>query len=119
MKLEFITEKKVSKLDNESLYKFIIDRILDNRILIIEKYLNPVQKMELIAKGLEEAQTESCNGINLVQVTISNYSSGFIRNKKQELIFNLIAPGNSEIKQEEDGYFSIQTSNGEKFSVFN
>ena len=76
MQLEFITEHKISNLSTKEFFNFIIDRILDNRILIVEKELTATERMALISKGLEEVVTETSHGINMTQIVISTISNG-------------------------------------------
>ena len=45
MQLEFITEHKIANLNIEDFFSLIIDRILDNRILIVEKELTASERI--------------------------------------------------------------------------
>ena len=113
MQLEFITEHKISNLKTEDFFSFIIDRILDNRILIVEKELTAGETIALIARGLNEVVTETSHGINMTQITISSLTSGLIRSRKQEIKFHLFAPGSSQITKKDDGHYAIITEGDE------
>lgn len=115
--LEFITSQKIDTYGKEELYDYIVDRILNNSILVLEKNLDPLERMELIAHGLGRAVDGIYPGVKLVNITVSASASGFLRNKAKDIHFNLITPGNSSIEQKEEGHFSIVTEGGEKIST--
>ena len=78
-----------------------------------EKELTPSERINLIAKGLEEVVTETSHGINMNEITISSYTNGLLRNKKQEIKFLLFAPGSSQITKKDDGHYAIITDGNE------
>ena len=108
--LEFLTSQKIENFSNNDLYDYIVDRIQSNSILVLEKDLNPLERMELIAHGLEKVTDGFYPGVKLVNITVSTGNQGFLRNKPKEIQFNLITTGNSTIEQKEEGDYSIITS---------
>ncbi len=117
MQLEFITENRISHLDSADFFNFVIERVRDNRILVVEKELSHEEKIQLMAKGLEEVSNNSSHGINMAQIVVSSESNGRLRNKRKEVKFNLFAPGSSQIQQEDEGHYSILTDNGDTVAV--
>lgn len=115
--LEFVTSNKIENLEGEELYDFIVDRINENSILVLEKDLDAIERMELIARGLERATSGIYAGIKVVEIKVSTGSGGFLRGKSRDLQFNLITPGNSQIEQKEEGYYSIITEEGAEVSA--
>lgn len=116
--LEFVTSSKIENLEGEEFYDFIVDRINENSILVLEKDLDAIERMELIARGLERATSGIYAGIKVVEIKVSTGSSGgFLRGKPRDLQFNLITPGNSQIEQKEEGYYSIITDEGAEVSA--
>ncbi|OLS20580.1 MAG: hypothetical protein HeimC2_36630 [Candidatus Heimdallarchaeota archaeon LC_2] len=115
--LEFITSQKIDTYDKDQLYDYIVDKILDNSILVLEKNLDPMERMELIAHGLGRATDGIYPGVKLVNITVSAGTSGFLRSKARDIHFNLITPGNSTIEQKEEGHFSIITEDGNQIST--
>lgn len=109
-RLEFLTSGRIGSLEKQEFYDMIIEKINQNRILVIEKDLDPMEKMELIAHGLEYAKNGLYPGIKMLEISVSVGSHGFLRNNHKDIIFNLITPGSSEIDQKEDGHYSITTT---------
>ncbi|MHA2252202.1 MAG: OapB/ArvB family protein [Candidatus Kariarchaeaceae archaeon] len=110
--LEFITANRASRIIKPKLYDFIIDRILDNKIVIIEEVFDPSEKMDLIARGLERINSKKYHGIKMLEIRVKGENSGFLRGKQKDLQFNLFAPGSSVIQQEEDGHYSVKMEEG-------
>jgi len=105
--LEFITSNRIDSLSKNDLYNLIIDKINDNRILVVERDLDPMEKMNLIAAGLERARHGIYAGIKMLEISVSVGNSGFLRNNSRDIKFNLITPGSSNIDQKEDGHYTI------------
>jgi hypothetical protein len=117
MQLEFITENRISHLDSNEFFDFVIQRVKDDRILVVEKELSHEEKIQLMAKGLEEVSNNTSHGINMAQIVVSSGSTGRLRNRKKEVRFNLFAPGSSLIQQEDEGHYSIVTDGGHTVAV--
>ena len=115
--LEFITSQKIEHFSKDDFYDYIVDRIQNNSILVLEKDLDPLERMELIAHGLEKASDGFYPGVKLVNITVSSGNQGFLRSKPKEIQFNLITPGNSIIEQKEEGHYSIITDSGDEVST--
>lgn len=115
--LEFITSHKIDQFSKTDLYDYIVDRIQKNSILVLEKDLDPLERMELIAHGLEKTIDGVYHGVKLINITVSTGNHGFLRNKPKEIHFNLITPGNSIIEQKEEGHYSIITEDGDQVST--
>lgn len=113
MMLEFVTERKIENLTSSELIDFIIERVMENRILLLEKDFEPEEKLELMAKGLMNAETDTSVGINMVQIPIEARSTGRLRNKPTKIQFNLFAPGTSKVDQMEDGHYEIKSWDGD------
>ncbi|MHA2028892.1 MAG: OapB/ArvB family protein [Candidatus Kariarchaeaceae archaeon] len=116
-RLEFITSQKIEHLSKTDFFDYIVDRILKNSILVLEKDLNPLERMELIAHGLEKATEGIYPGVKLVNITVSTTNQGFLRSKAKPIQFNLVTPGNSTIEQKEEGHYSITTEDGDQVST--
>ncbi len=116
MQLEFITENRISHLDSADFFDFVIQRVKDDRILVVEKELSAEEKIQLIAKGLEEVSNNTSHGINMAQIVVSSESNGRLR-KRKEVKFNLFAPGSSQIQQEDEGHYSILTDTGDTVAI--
>ncbi len=112
MMLEFITARKIKNLDSSELIDFIIDRVMDDKILLMEKTFTPEEKLDLLTKGLTNAQTKTSKGINMVQIPIETKTSGKLRSKTTQIQFNLFAPGTSQIDQQEDGHYCVKSWDG-------
>jgi len=115
--IEFITSSRVEGLPDGNLYDFILDRVLEDRIVVLEKDLDASQQMELIARGLEKVATDSGIGINFVPFYVTTHVNGIIRSKQQEVQFNLITSGTSKISENQEGHFSVETESGELISA--
>ncbi|MCY3410460.1 MAG: DUF2073 domain-containing protein [Candidatus Heimdallarchaeota archaeon] len=115
MQIEFITERKISNLKtSDELFDFIIDRVLKNRILLMEREFNPEERLELMTRGLVAATTDTSAGINMVQIPIHReIKTGLGRSKHATFQFNIFAPGTSQIDQMEDGHYAVKDFNGE------
>ncbi|MDH5404752.1 MAG: DUF2073 domain-containing protein [Candidatus Heimdallarchaeota archaeon] len=110
--IEFITASRVDGLSDNNLFDFILDRVSEDNIVVLEKSLDPEQKLNLIAKGLNYIQNEDYAGIKMFHFSIK---TGTERRWKSEntIQFNLIAPGNSEINQKREGHYQIKTNDSE------
>jgi len=115
--IEFITSSRVNGLHDASLYDFILKRVLDDRIIILEKDLDAGQQMELIARGLETVESETGVGINFIPFYVKTQVGGILRNKQQEVQFNLIASGTSKIYEDKKGHYCVETADGEFLSA--
>ncbi len=115
--LEFITSQKIDLFSKSDFYDYIVERIQNSSILVLEKDLDPLERMELIAHGLEKVTDGFYPGVKLVNITVSAGTQGFLRNKQKEIQFNLITPGNSIIEQKEEGHYSIITEDGNEVST--
>ena len=115
--LEFITSQKIEHLSKTDFYDYIVRRILRNSILVLEKDLDALERMELIAYGLEKSTQGYYPGVKLVNITVSTGNQGFLRGKAKDIQFNLITPGNSTIEQKEEGHYSIITEDGNQVST--
>lgn len=113
MKLELITENRVSNLPLTELIEFVLDKVMDNSILLVERKLDAEERMEIMKRGLEVASNRTSMGLKMLNFSVKKEISGRIRNKVEEVYFNLFAPGSSVIQQEDDGHFSIHTYEGE------
>lgn len=111
MKLEFVTQQRIAGFSKDELYSWIIRRVLDNRILIVERDFKPDERLEILTRGLLTANTETSTGINMIGIPIMS-SGGKLRNRHKKIQFNLFAPGDSIIDQKEDGHYSVRSFSG-------
>ncbi|MHA2171859.1 MAG: hypothetical protein ACXAB7_18445 [Candidatus Kariarchaeaceae archaeon] len=110
--LEFITANRVSKIPKIQLYEFIITKVSNHKIVIMEDILDSKEKMDLIAKSFEKGNQEGYYGLKMLQIKIKGENMGLLRNKQKDINFNLFAPGTSIIEQEEDGHYSVRMEEG-------
>ena len=115
--IEFITSSRVEGMHDANLYDFILERILDDRIVILEKDLDAAEQMELITRGLERVTTDAGVGIQFVPFFIRTQVNGILRNKQQQVQFNLIAPGTSKIVEDTKGHYYVETKDGDYFTA--
>ncbi|MHA2503433.1 MAG: OapB/ArvB family protein [Candidatus Kariarchaeaceae archaeon] len=115
--IEFITSSRVAGMDPHNLYDFILDRILEDRIVVLEKEMDAEEQMELIARGLEKVNTDDGMGINFLPFYITTHVAGLLRNRMQDVQFNLITPGSSKISETKEGHYSVETQDGQVFSA--
>ena len=115
--IELITSSRVEDLPISNLYGYILDKVENDRIVILEKSLDAQQQMELIALGLERVSKESYAGISFVPFFVTTHVNGRFKAKPQELQFNLIAPASSIIEETSEGVFSVTTKDGNVFSA--
>lgn len=112
MKLEFVTSQRISGFSKDELYSWIIRRVLDNRILIVERDFKPDERLEILTRGLLTANTETSTGINMIGIPIMS-SGGKLRNRHKKIQFNLFAPGDSIIESKEAGHYSVKSFSGD------
>ncbi len=109
--LEFITANRALKIPRLELYDFIVQRVLNDKIVIIEEIFSPAEKMQLIARSLEKSSTKDYYGFKMIQIKIKSENNRLLRGKK-DIQFNLFAPGSSVIEQNEDGHYSVKMDGG-------
>lgn len=117
MQIEFITSSRIAGYTDRHLFDFILDRVLEDKIIVLEKELDYQQQMELIALGLEKTVTDTSVGIKFMPFFVTTQVAGLIRPKQQEVQFNLIAPGTTSIAENDEGHISVTTQEGEIFSA--
>jgi hypothetical protein len=117
MQIEFITSSRIAGYSDHHLYNFILNQVLQDKIVVLEKELDYQQQMELIAMGLEKTVTDRSVGIKFMPFFVTTQVAGLIRQKQQEVQFNLIAPGTTNIAENDEGHISVTTQEGEVFSA--
>lgn len=105
--IDFLPATLTEDLQGDELFTFILDRVTRDRVLLLEKDLDPEARMLLIARGLERFSDEFI-GVKLMQIDIKAESGGFFRSKQLASSLLLVAPGNATIEQSEDGDFSVR-----------
>lgn len=104
--VEFVPTEFLKKLNSSRRADFIIEQTKQGRILLLEMELTPEERLILMQKAMENYD-ETFIGIKLHELAVRTRTGGLIR--PREFISNilLVAPGDAEITQKEQGILSV------------
>jgi hypothetical protein len=116
--IDYIPSSILIGLNQDELCEFILDKVNHDRVLLIERALDPDKRLALIQKGLERFSDEFI-GVKLLQIDIKTDGQGFFRSKSNACTLLLVAPGNAHIDQSEEGDFSVKFSDNIETTIPN
>ncbi|MCD6502960.1 MAG: DUF2073 domain-containing protein [Euryarchaeota archaeon] len=103
--LQIISKELLKSLGNNKL-DYIIDRILEGKVLLLEECLSPEEQLLLIRKAMEKVDVEKFKGIEMAFYPEEPKKSGFLAKilKRKSSRVMLVGPSNliSEVRRKGD-----------------
>ncbi len=96
-KLDLISKDAAQKLDLETKFTMIIDRVKKGTILVLEGGLSPEEQTGLINRVMMQIEFEepSFAGVELISFFNDPSHSSFWRRSKRQLSFTVVAPSST------------------------
>ncbi len=107
VRVDFIPEVTVEKLSLPNRLDLILDSVANNKVVVIEKALEPQEELALIQKTMERVDADKFTGIKLFSLKskVNNGKSFF--SKTKELTFSVIAPSDAVQVTDINGILSL------------
>lgn len=109
-KLDLISKDATQKLDLETKFTMIIDRVKNGTILILEGGLSPEEQTDLIRRVMMQINFEEppFPGVELISFFKESPQSTFWKRSKKRLIFTVVAPSSAvEILRKDNEMLSL------------
>ena len=106
--VDFVPHSRIANLKGDVLYDYIIDKVSEEKILLIETGLEPTERLSLIQRGMERYST-NFTGIKMLIIKVQGERIGkFFKSKNTGGSLLLVAPASTLIDQSQEGDFSIK-----------
>lgn len=97
-RIDIIPQWVINGLTSQDKIKFIVEKVKQNVILVLEEVLKPEEQADLIRESMLEIDYETFTGIELLTFNKNPTGKGFIRRKNKPnggSKITIIAPANS------------------------
>lgn len=109
-KLDLISKDASQKLDLETKFAMIIDKVKNGTILVLEGGLSPEEQTDLISRVMMQINFEEppFPGVELISFFKESPHSTFWKRSKKRLIFTVVAPSSAvEILRKDNEMLSL------------
>ena len=109
-KVDFVPQQQLSGLHLNDKIKFIVSRVKDSSILVVEEGLDPHEEATLITRTMEEIDFDRFSGVKLVSFeTTKNAGKGRFSKKAVQSRYTIIAPyGLVDVLKQANGQVTIE-----------
>ena len=109
-KLDLISKDASEKLDLETKFTMIIDKVKNGTILVLEGGLSPEEQTTLISRVMMQINFDEppFPGVELISFFKESSNSSFWKRSRKKLIFTVIAPSTAvEILRQDNEMLSL------------
>ncbi len=95
LQMDFIPKKFTVNLSKSEKIKFILERVMDDRIILLEEGLAPTEQLDLVSETMKNITFDEFTGIEVITFNGANIlqsSKRGIWKKKSETKMTMIAP---------------------------
>ena len=106
--VDFIPEATVEKLPLPTRLDLILDSVANNKVVIVEKALEPQEELALIQKTMERVDADKFTGIKLFSLKSKLNNGRSFFSKSKQLTFSVIAPSDAVQVRDLNGILSLR-----------